>query len=75
MRLFASDLIYHNLPPEVPPTRERFIKLAIMYRTAFPDLHFTTEDLIAEGDKLVIRWTFRGTHKVNLWVSSQLADK
>jgi len=30
-------------------------------RTSFPDLHFTVEDLIAEGDKVVSRWTLRGT--------------
>lgn len=30
---------------------------------AFPDLHVTTEDLIAEGDRVAQRWTVRGTHK------------
>jgi predicted ester cyclase len=34
--------------------------------TAFPDLHFTLEDRIAEGDKVVSRWTFHGTHKGEL---------
>lgn len=32
-------------------------------RTGFPDVHFTVEDVIAEGDKVVGRWTFRGTHQ------------
>jgi predicted SnoaL-like aldol condensation-catalyzing enzyme len=32
-------------------------------RTSFPDLHFTVEDLIAEGDKVVSRWTLRGTRR------------
>jgi predicted ester cyclase len=32
-------------------------------RTSFPDLHFTVEDLIAEGDKVVSRWTFRGKQR------------
>ncbi len=32
-------------------------------RAGFPDVHFTIEDLIAEGDKVVGRWTFRGTHQ------------
>ena len=30
---------------------------------AFPDIHFTIEDQIAEGDKVVTRWTCRGTHQ------------
>jgi steroid delta-isomerase-like uncharacterized protein len=33
-----------------------------MLREAFPDLHFTIEDQVAEGDKVVTRWTARGTH-------------
>ncbi|MCS6926799.1 MAG: ester cyclase [Candidatus Binatia bacterium] len=32
-------------------------------RTGFPDVHFTVEDVIAEGDRVVGRWTFRGTHQ------------
>jgi steroid delta-isomerase-like uncharacterized protein len=32
------------------------------YRQAFPDIQTTTEDLIAEGDKVVVRWTTSGTH-------------
>lgn len=33
------------------------------YRSAFPDLEMTVEDQIAEGDKVVTRWTARGTHE------------
>ncbi len=33
------------------------------YLTAFPDLLFTIEDVIAEGDKVAIKTTFRGTHQ------------
>ena len=31
-------------------------------RQGFPDIQWTVEDLIAEGDKVVIRWSWRGTH-------------
>jgi steroid delta-isomerase-like uncharacterized protein len=34
-----------------------------MLRTAFPDLHATVEDQIAEGDRVATRWTARGTHR------------
>jgi predicted ester cyclase len=32
-------------------------------RTSFPDLHYTLEDIIAAADKIVVRFTFRGTHR------------
>jgi steroid delta-isomerase-like uncharacterized protein len=32
-------------------------------RLAFPDLHITIDDQIVEGDKVVTRWTARGTHQ------------
>ena len=38
----------------------------MIYLTAFPDAHYTVEDQIAEGDKVVTRWTARGTHKGEL---------
>jgi len=34
--------------------------------TAFPDLHCGTDDMLAEGDRVVWRWTMRATHKGNL---------
>jgi predicted ester cyclase len=37
-----------------------------MYLSAFPDLHFTIEDMVAEGDKVVGRLPARGTHKGEL---------
>jgi steroid delta-isomerase-like uncharacterized protein len=37
-----------------------------MYRAAFPDLRITLEDQIAEGDKVVTRWTATGTQDGDL---------
>jgi predicted ester cyclase len=34
-----------------------------MLREAFPDLHFTVEDQIAAGDRVVTRWAGTGTHE------------
>jgi predicted ester cyclase len=41
--------------------------LAIMLRTAFPELYFTIEDLVAEGDKVTARFTMSATHRDELW--------
>ena len=32
-------------------------------RAAFPDVHFTEDDILVDGDKVVLRWTFHGTHR------------
>ena len=56
---------YVHRAPGSPEFRgpEGFKQLIAMYRTAFPDLHLTLEDLIAEGDAVVSHWTARGTHR------------
>ncbi len=35
----------------------------IIFHSAFPDLHFTIDDLFAEDDRVVFRVTMRGTHQ------------
>ena len=34
-----------------------------IYRSAFPDIQDTVEDIVAEGDKVVVRWRSGGTHQ------------
>ncbi len=34
-------------------------------RRGFPNVHFTIEDFVSQGEKVVARWTFRGTHSGN----------
>ncbi|HXN00466.1 MAG TPA: ester cyclase [Candidatus Dormibacteraeota bacterium] len=46
--------------------REAFKQFLKMYYAAFPDLHFTVEDQVAEGDKVVTRWSSEGTHNGEL---------
>jgi len=38
-----------------------------MERAAFPDKHFTIEDVVAEHDRVLLRWTIRGTHVGEFW--------
>ena len=56
-------IIEHALPPGLPSGSEGSRQFIGMYLTAFPDLHLTAEDMIAEGDRTVARFTMRGTHK------------
>lgn len=60
----AANMIDHNPPaPGLAPGREGAKQVFNMFRAAFPDLHFTVEDQVAEGDKVVSRLTVRGTHR------------
>jgi steroid delta-isomerase-like uncharacterized protein len=62
--LYAPTYINHRrLPPGVPANREGWKQLFAMYRTAFPDLHFTIEEQIGEGDTVLTRWTVTGTQR------------
>lgn len=63
--LYAPDYADRSsgLPPGISPDREGQKQFAQAFRGAFPDLIGTTEDLIAEGDKVVLRWSAQGTHE------------
>ena len=65
--VFADDIVDHSpAVPDQPPGREGQKRALTAFRSAFPDLRVTTEDIIAEGDKVVLRWTARGTHRGEL---------
>jgi steroid delta-isomerase-like uncharacterized protein len=52
--------------PGLPAGPEGSKQLVTVYRNAFPDVHFTIDEQIAEGDKVVTRWTAHGTHQGEL---------
>jgi steroid delta-isomerase-like uncharacterized protein len=59
----TSDYISHNdslVPPSDVKQTRKF--LASVF-AAFPDIHVTIEDIVAEGDKVVVRNTWRGTFR------------
>ena len=60
--LLAADYVNHNFPAPAPGA-EGFKLVTTMFRTAFPDIVVTLEDELAEGDKVVTRGRFEGTHK------------
>ena len=66
--IVAPDHVDHGpgALPGMPPGPEGSKRLVTVYRNAFPDVHFTIDEQIAEGDKVVTRWTGHGTHKGEL---------
>jgi steroid delta-isomerase-like uncharacterized protein len=58
-----ESLIEHDEFPGLEPNREGVRQFFQMVRTAFPDFSMTIEDMIAEGDKVFIRATMRGTQR------------
>jgi steroid delta-isomerase-like uncharacterized protein len=66
-QIFAPTYEHHD--PSTPdfgrgPDSEK--KRASLYRNAFPDMHLTIEDVIAEGETVMTRWSCQGTHKGDL---------
>src|SRR5262245_26296164 len=55
-----------NNPPNYMKGPNGLKMIAKIYRTAFPDLAVTIDDQLADGDRVVTRWTCRGTHSGNL---------
>ena len=66
--LMVADYVNHDpsLPPELRHGRDAHRQLVLVFRGAFPDARGTIEDMIAEGDKVAARGTFRGTHRGEL---------
>ena len=59
--LFTPDFVRHDPGRELRGAEQNRQFISSL-RAAFPDLRFTTDDLIAEGDKVVARYHFQGTH-------------
>ncbi|HEV1996043.1 MAG TPA: ester cyclase [Candidatus Acidoferrum sp.] len=66
-QLFAPNYEHHDASsPDFGRGPESEKKRATLYRTAFPDIRLTIEDIIAEGETVMTRWSCRGTHKGDL---------
>lgn len=59
--IFAADFVDHSTPDQQAGhdgVKDYFVAV----RTGFPDIRVRIDDMIAEGDKVVVRTTWRGTH-------------
>ena len=64
--LIAPNYVHHSsvrtVQPESGPVW--YTEFVSEVRTHFPDFHVTAEDLLADGDKVIGRWAWGGTHLV-----------
>jgi len=63
--ILDPNILVHGpgVPPGgIRPGSEGFKEMMGRFQTAFPDRRLTIEEMIAEGDKVMGRWTFSGTH-------------
>ena len=60
--MYTPDFVQHDPGSPVPVTSHEALKgYVTVFRTAIPDLQFTIDDLVAEADKVLWRFTARGT--------------
>ncbi len=64
--IFSPNFTAHTAQPGTPPDREGVKQFVIAYRSAFPDVQLRVEDQVAEGDKVVTRFSSHGTHQGEL---------
>jgi steroid delta-isomerase-like uncharacterized protein len=60
--VYAPDVVWHQPEGDIQGLEEAE-QFVAMITTAFPDMSVTVEDVIAEGEKVVTRVRFRGTHQ------------
>jgi predicted ester cyclase len=61
--VIGQDFVGHEMPADTPRGPTGFTQFYGRLRSAFPDLRYVVDDMIAEGDKVVVRWTWKCTHK------------
>jgi steroid delta-isomerase-like uncharacterized protein len=59
---YAADIVFHKSTGEDIHGIEDYKQFMSVLFNAFPDLHYTIDDLFAERDKVAVRTTFTGTH-------------
>jgi steroid delta-isomerase-like uncharacterized protein len=65
--LVADEYVHNDASlPEPQRGVEAYKQFVTLYHRAFPDIHITIEQMIAEDDLVTIRWTVTGTHNGDL---------
>jgi steroid delta-isomerase-like uncharacterized protein len=66
--LLAPDYVNHSPGMPDQPTGPEGVKAVVaMFRSGMPDLRVVIDDMIAEDDKVAVRYTIEGTHEGDLF--------
>ena len=70
-----SPVAKFHVPGQLEPLQgpKGYLMIISMMRSGFPDIQWTLEDLITEGDKVAARFTMRGTHNGEFFGRGELA--
>jgi steroid delta-isomerase-like uncharacterized protein len=64
---YDPDCVSHRPSAPTPTDLEGTREFVRAVRTAYPDAQVTIHDLVAEGEQVATRWTFRGTNTGPFW--------
>ena len=58
----ADDFVAHVPGMPMPLDGDEWRQFIMMFFVGFPDMRLVVEDVVAQGDRVAVRWTFHGTH-------------
>jgi steroid delta-isomerase-like uncharacterized protein len=62
-QLISDDYVFHGPGGQEVKGPESFKQLAVASLAGLPDAHYAIDDMVAEGDKVSVRYTMTATHK------------
>ena len=65
--LIADEFVTHDPRGTTQKGPQGYKEFVREYTTAFPDLHFTIDDMVADESTVATRWTVTGTHRAPLY--------
>src|SRR5688572_3296431 len=57
-----DDFVAHVPGMPVPLDGDEWRQFIMMFYVGFPDMRLVVDDVVAQGDRVAVRWTFHGTH-------------
>jgi steroid delta-isomerase-like uncharacterized protein len=65
--LLASDFVFNYPSAGAAPDREGYKRTMAEFHGPCSDIQCSTKEVVAEGDKVVVRWTWSGNHTGEVW--------